>query len=126
MSREEGHLEEWPVNGDNPGREDLLKEPAFRGFHEAVQKGYELSPGSQLATNLGRQEIPVENLEITEDPETKSFKAKVIEGVGEHKKEILLGTLTVATLIALAEGLHVVKSPNHRKRVYKKIKEIKP
>lgn len=123
MSREEDYSEEWPLAYDNPGGEDLLREPAFRGFHEAVQKGYDLSPGSKLATFIGKQEVPVENVEITEDPEAKSFTGKIIEGVGEHKKEILLGTLTVAALLGLAEGIHVVKSPDHRKKLYKKVKK---
>jgi hypothetical protein len=111
MKRGEDPYDDLPVTGEIPGisaktvQKFILDK--LGGVREIGQSLLPKDHGLTIKFGKDQPEIPLDNLEV-EEHET-GYKTRIVQGIGEHKKEIAVGTLTVMGLVTAIELIHIYR-----------------
>jgi hypothetical protein len=100
-----------PITGDDPGIDAKTFQSTMLDKLGTIRElGHRLLPGDHgLSIRFGRNqpEVPLDGIEIEEDE--SGYRTKIVEGVGELKKEIAVGALTVVGLMTAIELIRVYR-----------------
>jgi hypothetical protein len=108
--------DEPEISGDVPAIDPIeFKSHVLDRLSTLKAIGEQLLPKThELKTLIGKgeKEISLDNLEF-EDQDGPDFKARIVEGIGTHKKEIAATSVTVAGLLLI---LHQVRARQKDKK----------
>ncbi|MBA3757833.1 hypothetical protein H0X09_03140 [Candidatus Saccharibacteria bacterium] len=100
-------FEAGEITGDNPGNSDLLFGPAGEHFtNRAEAFKATLAEGHEVSTIIDGRAVSTELLSLRAKHASRTYTARFTEGIGEHKREIVIG-LTVAGVLLAANQLRI-------------------
>jgi hypothetical protein len=96
MKRNEDPYEGQPIYGEIPGPDNFLDQPVADYFENASDIKSSLLPDThEVATDFEGEEVAADKLIVRLGKKSKEYTVHAIQGVGEHKKEVALGTMTL-------------------------------
>jgi len=101
--------EEWeqPIGDVPPGESGWLQEPVAEHFDRQKEAWQEMLPNHhEPVTKINGEEVPVGNIVLRAGKKAYEYSAVVRHEAGEHKKEVIVATLTVAGALLAIKSIH--------------------